>query len=164
MNYFKIGERDFFLGKELGKKKITLLNWIQYQQKTGDVSMIYEDHVCIACKKDEKRYPFPITSNRGHLMISREAYETWESKFEREEELDELQLAKIDPEKVRLERFIRNIVDISLLNEIQSMIDYRRIELENVLISQVPITKKKENKNLKRIQPTFLSTIEGKKK
>ena len=74
------------------------MKWIEYQ---NDASFQYEDHVKIAKKRDQAQYPFEITSNRGHLLISREAFEQWERKFEREE-LNEKEMREIDPEKFEL--------------------------------------------------------------
>lgn len=135
MNYFKIGNRDFFLGKELGKDKITLLNWIRYQDESGDVSIIYDDHVQTIYKKDEANYPFKITSNRGHTIISKEAYDEWKNKnisINDEDEEDE----ELDTEEIRIERFIRNTYEISVLERITKMIKKQRqrinlIESEN---------------------------------
>jgi len=154
MNYFKIDNEDFFLAKFLGKKKkITLLKWIEYQ---NDATFTYEDHVKIAKKRDQSQYPFEITSNRGHLLISREAFEQWEKKFEREE-FNEKEIMEIDPEKVRMERYIRSIVDIKILDDLQSKIEYRRLEITPAFLSvvstnQQPIQKKK------RITPTLIQT------
>ena len=131
MNYFKIGDRDFFLGKELGKEKITLLNWIRYQDESGDVSIIYEDHVQTIYKRDEDKYPFKITSNRGHTIISKEAYDEWKNKNicinDDSEEDDE-----IDPEEIRIDRFIRNTYDVIVLNGIERIINKQKIRINSI--------------------------------
>lgn len=152
MNYFKIDNEHFFLAKLLGKKKkITLLKWIEYQ---NDATFNYEDHVKIAKKRDQAQYPFEITSNRGHLLISREAFEQWERKFEREE-LNEKEMTEIDPEKVRTERYIRSIVDVKLLDDLLGKIESRRLEIKHVPVTVVT-TKQQPIRIKKRIIPTLI--------
>ena len=159
MNYFKIDNEDFFLAKLLGKKKkITLLKWIEYQ---NDASFQYEDHVKIAKKRDQAQYPFEITSNRGHLLISREAFEQWERKFEKEE-LNEKQMREIDPEKVRIERYIRSIVDVKILDDLQSKIESRRLEIKPVPVTRVS-TNQQPIRKKKRIIPTLIQQTTTKK-
>jgi len=120
MNYFKIGNRDFFLGKELGREKITLLNWIRYQDESGDASIIYDDHVKTIYKRDEDKYPFKITSNRGHTIISKEAYDEWKNKNICIN--DEYEDEETDPEEIRINMFIKNTYDIAILNRVEEMI------------------------------------------
>lgn len=162
MNYFEIGNDLFFLGKLLGKKKkTTLLNWIRYQSETGDASFIYEDHVKIAYKKDQDQYPFPITSNRGHILISKEAFDKWEKKFSKEV-LEENHIMNLDPEKVRIERYIRNVVDVTILNELQAIIESRRVEIEPSNVTKLSgdnQSKQKRSRILKRISPTLISPL-----
>ena len=128
MNYFNVDDREFFLGKELGKEKITLLNWIRYQDESGDATIIYDDHVQTIYKRDEDKYPFKITSNRGHTIISKEAYDEWKNKnisINNEYETNE----RLDPEELRIEMFVKNTYEISVLNRLEEMIKKQKQRL-----------------------------------
>jgi hypothetical protein len=128
MNYFNVDDREFFLGKELGKEKITLLNWIRYQDESGDATIIYDDHVQTIYKRDEDKYPFKITSNRGHTIISKEAYDEWKNKNicinDECETIEEL-----DPEELRIEMFVKNTYEISVLTRLEEMIKKQKQRL-----------------------------------
>ena len=160
MECFTIDDRKFFLAKQLGKQKVTLLNWIRYQDQTGDASFLYDDHVKLAYKRDQSLYPFAITSNRGHMMISFEAYEEWRMKSI--PEVEEEKKDDIDPEEIRLERYIRTIVDEKTLDKIQHLINERRHEIAptktSIIVGRGASSKDKENrkKNLKRITPQLV--------
>lgn len=128
MNYFNVDDREFFLGKELGKEKITLLNWIRYQDESGDATIIYDDHVQTIYKRDEDKYPFKITSNRGHTIISKEAYDEWKNKniyINNEYETNE----RLDPEELRIEMFVKNTYEISVLTRLEEMIKKQKQRL-----------------------------------
>jgi hypothetical protein len=126
-DFFTMNGKDFFLAKCLGKrKKSALLHWIKHQDNS--FFLIYEDHVKMAYKNDGTKYPFTITSNRGHLYISREALNIWENKF-KIKELNENQIMETDPENCRVRRYIGSIVEKSILDDLQSLITKRMLEI-----------------------------------
>ena len=158
-DFFTMNGKDFFLAKCLDKKKKSaLLHWIKYQDESFFLK--YEDHVKMANRNDGTKYPFTFTSNRGHLYISREALDIWENKFKREQ-LNEnpFMEEEIDPENLRVKRYIRSIVEKSILDDLQSMITCRMLEITD---SHLPVilnsTKTKQRKNNSNESETNISS------